>query len=343
MDSINQHQPNPAILKHEYPNDDIPKEIQIETPCDSAASTAVTSISSEDSQLRLREIYESTHIETQEQNLERLLVPKLASRAYHLPGNDFGQDWKQYVLNNHPILGICFHHRLHPLKTGQRLLMLLGSFAFGIAVTNAIYFWFIMTGRDSNEEAFALSFSIEGSDGGPSSSTISFSYGLIALLTVGSGSHALFDRFVWTVGACKICQPGGRFERQTRCSPKWGQYITVLIIILVICGTSMVVVTRALMEQGEEDVNIFQGSNKDANFHAEDFRFLVGYCIEFGVSMFVMTPIMEFTLFTGILGCCSLPVLGGRSREIAVEKKAEKEQLKNERKERVKSIMNSPV
>eukprot|EP00956_Cyclotella_meneghiniana_P012190 scaffold17296_cov66-Cyclotella_meneghiniana.AAC.3 len=234
MDSINQQQPDPAILKHEYPNDDIPKEIEIETPCDSAASTAVTSISSEDSQLRLREIYESTHIETQEQKLERLLIPKLASRAYHLPGNDFGQDWKQYVLNNHPILGICFHHRLHPLKTGQRLLMLLGSFAFGIAVTNAIYFWFIMTGRDSNEEAFALSFSIEGSDGGPSSSTI---------------------------------------------------------------------MTRALMEKGEEDVNIFQG----------------------------------------ILGCCSLPVLGGRSREIALEKKAEKEQLKKEQKERVKSIMNSPV
>ena len=220
--------------------------------------------------------------------------------------------------------------------------MLLGSFAFGIAITNAIFFWFVMTGRDSNEEVFALSFSFESGGGSPTS-TISFSYGLIALLTVGSGSHALFDRFVWSLGACKVCRPGGRFERQNRCSPEWGKYIVVLLVMIVVCGTSMVVVVRALMERGEEDVNIFHGSNKDRDFQAQDFRFLVGYLIEFAVSMFVMTPLMEFTLFTGILGCCSVPVFGGRSYEIAMEKKAEKEQAKKERKEKIKEIMNCPA
>ena len=340
MESIQQQQPFPVIL-HQYPNQDIPLEIDISA--DSSAITAVTTISSTESQRRLRELYESTHIETEEQRIERLLVPKLASRAYHLPGNDFGQDWKQYVLNNHPVLGICFHHRLHPLKTGSRLIMLLGSFAFGIAITNAIYFYFIFTGIDSNTEAFALSISMKSGDEGDSPSTISFSYGLVALLTVGSGSNALFDRFVWSLGACKICRPGGRLESQNRCHPDSGKYVVVLIIILVICGTSMVVVMRALVEKGEEDFDIFHDNSKDRDFQAEDFRFLIGYLIEFAVSLFVMNPLIEFTLFAGILGCCSLPVLGGRSREISIEKKAQKEQLKNERKERIKEIMNCPA
>jgi hypothetical protein len=218
--------------------------------------------------------------------------------------------------------------------------MLLGSFAFGIAITNTIYFWFMTTGRDSEEEVFALSFGTNSNDGG---STISVSYGLAALLTVGSGSHALFDRFVWSLGACKICRPGGRFEKKSRrCHPDWGQYFAVLLIMLVVCGASMVVVVRALMEKGE-DIDIFHDNSKDRDFQAQDFKFLIGYLIEFAVSLFVMTPLIEFTLFTGLLGCFSLPVLGGRPREIAMEKKAEKEQLKNERKERIKDIMNCPA
>lgn len=223
--------------------------------------------------------------------------------------------------------------------------MLLGSFAFGIAVTNAIFFWFYMTGRDPSEEAFALSFSFQSGDNedGSPSSTISLSYMLLALLTVGSGSHALFDRFVWSLGACKACRPGGRWERQNKCHPDWGKYVAVLLVMLVVCGTSMVVVVRALMEKGEEDIDIFHDSNKDRDFQAQDFKFLIGYLIEFAVSLFVMTPLIEFTLFTGILGCCSVPVLGGRSWEIAMEKKAEKEQLKIERKERIKDIMNCPA
>eukprot|EP00984_Skeletonema_dohrnii_P027860 scaffold17549_cov67-Skeletonema_dohrnii-CCMP3373.AAC.1 len=52
--------------------------------------------------------------------LERTLVPKFAARAYHLPGNSVCADWLQYMLNNHPVIGICCHHRLHPLKTRQR-------------------------------------------------------------------------------------------------------------------------------------------------------------------------------------------------------------------------------
>ncbi|KAL7482931.1 hypothetical protein ACHAW6_013074 [Cyclotella cf. meneghiniana] len=335
---VNQ-QHRPAIL-HQYFDTDIPTEIEVSF--DSSASTAITTFSSDDSQQRLKELYESTHIETAEQKLERTLVPKLASRSYHLPGNDFAQDWKQYVLNNHPVLGVCFHHRLHPLKTGQRMIMLLGSFAFGIAITNAIYFWFLTSGRDSTEEVFALSFSIE-SDKGTPTQKISFSYGLIALLTVGSGSHALFDRFVWSLSACKICRPGGRFESRTRCHPDFGKYVVIVIVVLVVCGASMVVVVRALMDKGNSNIDIFHDNSMYSNVEARDFRFLIGYLVEFAVSLFVMNPLIEFTLFSGVLGCCSLPVLGGRSREVALERKADKEQQKKQIEANVKDIMNSPV
>jgi hypothetical protein len=341
MDSIHQGQPTPVIL-HQYTGTDIPTEIEI---CFDSSATAITTISSDDDQEKLKDLYESTHIETAEQKLERVLVPKLSSRAYHLPGNDFGQDWKQYVLNNHPILGICFHHRLHPLKTGQRLMMLLGSFAFGVAITNAIYFWFITTGRDSTEEAFAFSFSFQSD--ATATQSISVSYGLLALLTVGSGSHALFDRFVWSLSACKICRPGGIFESKNRCIQDFGKVIAILIVMLVVCGASMMVVVTALMNKGEEDIDIFHDNNKDRNFEAQDFKFLIGYLMEFTVSLFVMTPLIEFTLFVGVLGCFALPVLGGRPREVAMERRLAKEQQKKAVKEQidsnVKEIMNSPV
>jgi hypothetical protein len=69
--------------------------------------------------------------------------------------------------------------------------------------------------------------------------------------------------------------------------------------------------------------------------------------MEFTVSLFVMTPLIEFTLFVGVLGCFALPVLGGRPREVAMERRLAKEQQKKAVKEQidsnVKEIMNSPV
>merc|ERR1719246_248190 len=42
------------------------------------------------------------------ENDEKLLFTKLFSiRSAHLPGNNWCQDWIQWMQNNHPVLGLC--------------------------------------------------------------------------------------------------------------------------------------------------------------------------------------------------------------------------------------------
>jgi hypothetical protein len=70
------------------------------------------------------------------------LIPALAVRSCHVPGNTAWQDYKQHMLNNHPIIGICCHHKLHPIGTKMRLWNLFSSIMFGLTVTNCMWLWF---------------------------------------------------------------------------------------------------------------------------------------------------------------------------------------------------------
>lgn len=70
---------------------------------------------------------------------EAMLVQCLALQSYHLPGNSWAQDWKQFMLNNHPVLGICCHHPKHPIKACTRFVALIGSCVVGLAITNLFY------------------------------------------------------------------------------------------------------------------------------------------------------------------------------------------------------------
>jgi hypothetical protein len=70
---------------------------------------------------------------------EAMLIQCLALQAYHLPGNSWRQDWTQYMLNNHPILGVFCHHPKHPIKACTRLVALVGTVVVGLAITNLFY------------------------------------------------------------------------------------------------------------------------------------------------------------------------------------------------------------
>ncbi len=257
-------------------------------------------------------------------------MPRFATRAYHLPGNGLCRDWFQYMLNNHPIIGICCHHRLHPLKTGQRFIILLGSFAFGVAITNVCYLWFISTGRDAKQEIFSIDLNTQ------ESAHYSVTAGLVMLVTVGSGLHTIFDRFVWSLSACRCCRAGGTFEtssvnsvRRGRCQDI-GSYLVIFFVVLVIAAATFIVIVRAKMD-GEETTAIpyIQDNNTTLtdivqsvkDFELEDFSFLKAYCIEFAVSLFLYYPLLDTVLFSGILGCYRLPILGGRPYEVRKEEK----------------------
>ena len=81
------------------------------------------------------------HVEQEEPVLteEDIIRQKLSLRSYHLPGNNWTQDLDMYIRNNHLIIGIFCHHKLHPVKWYHRLVLLLGSFAFGLIITNIVY------------------------------------------------------------------------------------------------------------------------------------------------------------------------------------------------------------
>jgi hypothetical protein len=272
---------------------------------------------------------------------ERSLVPKFATRAYHLPGNDVCADWLQYMLNNHPVVGICCHHRLHPLKTRQRFIILIGSFAFGVAVTNVIYLWFISTGKDTKQEIFSIDLNTK------ESAHYSVTAGLVMLVTVGSGLHTIFDRFVWSLSACRCCRAGGTFEsssvnssKRGRCQ-EYGSYLVIFCVVLVIAAATLVVLIRAKMD-GEETTLIpyIQDSNTTLtdivqsvkDFELEDFSFLKAYCLEFAVSLFLYYPLLDTVLFTGVLGCYRVPLLGGRPYEVR------KEEMKRSASSRVRRV-----
>jgi len=72
---------------------------------------------------------------------EEVLIPLLARRSCHLPGNDWQDDWIQFMRNNHIVFGICLCHRLHPLEWWERIMALLGSIAIGLIATNIAYLW----------------------------------------------------------------------------------------------------------------------------------------------------------------------------------------------------------
>lgn len=197
----------------------------------------------------------------------------------------------------------------------QRLIILLGSFASGVAITNAIYLWFLSSGRDDQQQVFAVNVA--------DSHSVSMSSGLLALVTVGSISHAIFDRSVWTISACGCCRAGGRFEGC--CCTNLGHYVVMLLVVLVVSLATCIVVIRASIDEEQSSVPLLQNRTRESleqdlhqiweefsEFEAQDYSFLKGYAYEFGFSLFFYCPIIETVLFSGMLGCFCIPILGGR-------------------------------
>ena len=51
----------------------------------------------------------------------------------------------------------------------------------------------------------------------------------------------------------------------------------------------------------------------------EDVDFLLVYVVEFSIALLLYYPFGSLVLFSGILGCGKLPILGGRARDIYLE------------------------
>jgi hypothetical protein len=190
------------------------------------------------------------------------LIPLLANQVYHLPGNGWWQDWWQYMANNHPIFGICCRHKMHPLKTCTRVVALIGSLVFGLAITNVFYLLFLFNNNLdrpvatimlSEEESESTS-TDDGSELAGVSSGYTLTTGMLLLWTVGGGIHTAYNLLVWHVAACACCRPGGSLA-SVACCPNLGKRILVrvLVLIAVVFAVFVVLIRIAISNQQQED------------------------------------------------------------------------------------------
>ena len=271
-------------------------------------------------------------------SLDEVIRQKLSVRAYHLPGNNYCEDWRDYVRNNHLVFGLFCHDSLHPVKNKHRIILLIGSLSFGLVVTNVVYLWgdsvkdaddilHSWGERVYNETDLSILVDKDVHIAGQSLHLDASQLGI--LWTLGSGCHSMFDFCLWHMIACGYCKNNKKFDNTT------GWSIAVSITVLVVCITCVMVYFRAFgHEENDSDEN--ENDDDDAleipyasetdqllgildyvDFQQPDFRFLYGYLIELVLSLFVYSVVVQSIMFSGICGCCGrVMVLGGRPREI---------------------------
>jgi len=250
----------------------------------------------DDLRRRLREDTDMTHHDKE-------VIQRLARRSFHIPGNSFWEDWWSFLGNNHPILGFAFAHQNHPFGFQQRLINLAASLSFGLAATSIVVLWYYYHGIDMNEVALTI-FGIH------------LSRGHLMLLVFGSGLHVIFDLSIWYIQACPFCRPNGLLARRLSESHQhfWlfmGSYIAVEITVFSVVIAIYVVLLRAsVVEDGSND-------DDDAGIQVrktgiQDYYFVASVFMEFAFTQMIMFPLVAFTLFSGILGCGRIPLIGGR-------------------------------
>jgi hypothetical protein len=271
-------------------------------------------------------------------------IPALALRSYHLPGNEsWCDDWRQYFSNNHPVLGICLHHPLHPIRFRMRLVILFGSIVFGLACTNVIWLWFryhadetyfiVSVGSGNGGTWISNSTGVGDDAATDGSASYPVTKGMVVLWTLGGGLHACFDCTAWFLAACVCCLPGqalSHLERYRRV----GSLFVVLVVLVVTALSTLVVVLRAMANASPSETlsnpaaGVPSGGLLDDSLDlneaprdASAYKFLIGYAIELALALFVYNPLIGTVLFSGVLGCGKVPVLGGRPFELACERK----------------------
>jgi hypothetical protein len=268
---------------------------------------------------------------------EQQLVAALALRNYHLPKHNWFQDWLQYFRNNHPVLGILCHYRVHPVKVGMRLLFLFGSIMFGVIITNFMWIWLKFEGAnpDRGDEGATPILIINLND----HVTISITREMLVLWTVGGGLHAVFDNTIWYFSVCVCCLNSKQLPRFKCCA----SYCIALLIVSLAAMATFAVLLRTALENtksvddfvSEESMavgTVAPARGADGGhgpdkvqlirfYDASAYDFLMSYATEFFLALFVYYPIIGTILFSGCLGCGSIPIIGGRPYEVKLEQR----------------------
>jgi len=262
-----------------------------------------------------------TPLERESEAQRRRFIRRLAARAYHFPGNTWCEDWTQYIGNTHLVFGIFFHHPLHPVTSWERCVILLGSVAVGLLLSNLIYLWFVYYNFGMDDTVLSL---------GPKGS-LNVTKLMITLWTFGSFVHTCFDLSIWHIKACTLCRYGSHESYVTDNAVKCGRTAGVTIVLLTLAFATYLVLLRAsedYKDSFQAMVDVDEDDEAGESFlqpiifggGAQYFDFLAGYIVEFILAVFVYNPLILTIVFTGVLGCNGkIPIVGGRPRELKQE------------------------
>ncbi|KAL3788336.1 hypothetical protein ACHAWO_008565 [Cyclotella atomus] len=190
--------------------------------------------------------------EQDERDIQKILVPRLAKRAYHLEdGNTWGQDWLQYQKNTHPVFGFCFHHPLHPIRGPQRVIILMGSVAFGLAITNIVFLGLLNSASAGKFVNSVYNITGQVVDAQYRYTHVELETSMVFLWTVGSFLHSVFDMLIWYLSACACFRPGGITGRNSTYCQNFALYTAVLVVVGMVFVATLVVVMR-LNEDNEK-------------------------------------------------------------------------------------------
>lgn len=286
----------------------------------------------------------------EEKNYRDTVIPLLLIRAYHLPDNNYYQDLRQYMCNNHPVFGIAWHHKYHPIRRTVRIISLIGSMLFGLAITNIIYLAFVFA--DTDYDKAYVEVKVDSQMGATTGNAfvdnsvpaLSLTNGNIALWTIGAMLHASFDNLIWSLAACSCCTSGteGLTEKKLARYRNTGVVFVVLSVVIATALATFAVALRAAISSSnnsndavpldpdtvhsygltDDNVQLFQVDAKN------DFEFIIAYFIELVLNYFIYYPIVGTILFSGILTCGRYGgVFGGRPYEIKMANTTETDEI----------------
>jgi len=259
-----------------------------------------------------------SHRHAEERTQEEVLMTKLFSiRSAHLPGNNWCQDWIQWMKNNHPLLGLCCRHGMNPIGIRPRLVLLLSSVSFGLIATNLVYLLF-HDQKIVNETVAKFNYYTDDE----SVQSFEITYEIIALWTFGGVLHSLTDLGMWHLTACACCLPGTGCHRRCGFLGKVGPYAAIAVAASLTALATLAILLRA---QYEEKILIDKDdtdSSNDESFwivlkkdKVESYGFLLTYSVELTMVYFCWYPLLSTIFFSGLIWPV-FPCIGGRPKEL---------------------------
>lgn len=140
---------------------------------------------------------------------------------------------------------------MHPIRGPQRVIILVGSIAFGLAITNIVFLGLLNNTEAGNFVNAVYNITGEVVEAQYRYTHVELEQSMVFLWTVGSFLHSCFDILIWYLSACACFRPGGITGRNSTLCQNFGLYIAVLLVVGMIFVATLVVVTR-LNEDNEK-------------------------------------------------------------------------------------------